>query len=85
MRFTRQEYWSVLPFPPPGDLSDPEIKPAFPAEASGFLTTDPPGKPIISSITGVVSVYHNQLIRESLKKKYKFLTTTPDYELKSLR
>ena len=30
MGFSRQEYWSVLPFPPPGDLSDPEIKPASP-------------------------------------------------------
>ena len=30
MEFSKQEYWSVLPFPPPGDLSDPEIKPASP-------------------------------------------------------
>ena len=31
MEFSKQEYRSVLPFPPPGDLSDPEIKPASPA------------------------------------------------------
>ena len=31
MRFSRQEYWSGLPFPPSGDFPDPGIKPAFPA------------------------------------------------------
>ena len=45
MRFPSQEYWSVLPFPSPGDLLDPEIKPASPALADGFLPTEPPGKP----------------------------------------
>ena len=38
----RQEYWSGLPFPPPGDLPDPGIEPislASPALADGFFTT----------------------------------------------
>ena len=42
MEFSRQEYWSGLPFPSPGDLPDPEIKPmspASPALAGGFFTT----------------------------------------------
>ena len=42
MEFSRQEYWSGLPFPTPGDLPDPEIKPASlasPALASKFFTT----------------------------------------------
>ena len=30
MGFSSQEYWSGLPFPPPGDLSDPEIEPTSP-------------------------------------------------------
>ena len=34
MQFSRQEYWSGLPFPPPGDLPDPGIKPGFPASPS---------------------------------------------------
>ena len=42
---SRQEYWSGLPFPPPGDLPDPGIKPASPALAGGFLTIEPPEKP----------------------------------------
>ena len=43
--FSRQEYCSGLPFPPPGDLPDPGIEPASPALAGGFFTTEPPGKP----------------------------------------
>ena len=48
MEFCRQEYWSGLPFPSPGDLPDPGIEPASlvsPAPAGGFFTTEPPGKP----------------------------------------
>ena len=49
MGFSRQEYWSGLPFPPPGDLPDPGIKPVslyVSWIADGFFTTEPPGKPI---------------------------------------
>ena len=45
MRFSRQEYWSGLPFLSPGDLPDPGIKPVPSALAGGFSTTEPPGKP----------------------------------------
>ena len=46
MGFPRQEYWSGLPFPSPGDLPNPGIKPRSPASlAGGFYTTMPPGKP----------------------------------------
>ena len=47
MGFPRQEYWSGLPFPSPGDLPDPGIEPMSPALAGGFFTTEPPGKPKI--------------------------------------
>ena len=46
--FSRQEYWSGFPFPPPGDLPNPGIEPtspAYPALAGGFFSTKPPGKP----------------------------------------
>ena len=42
MGFSRQAHWSELPFPPPGDLPDPQIKPASlmsPASAGRFFTT----------------------------------------------
>ena len=42
--FSEHKYWSGLPCPPPGDLSDPRIKPSSPALAGGFFTTEPPGK-----------------------------------------
>jgi len=45
MGFSRQEYWSGLPFPSPGDLPDPGIKPRSPAFQADALTTEPPGKP----------------------------------------
>ena len=47
MGFSRQENWSVLPFPPPRDHPDPGVKPvslACPALAGGFFTPKPPGK-----------------------------------------
>ena len=44
MEFSRQEYWSGLPFPTPGDLPDLGINPESPALAGGFFTTVPPGK-----------------------------------------
>ena len=46
MEFPRQEYWSGLPFPSPGDLPNPRVEPSSPALADGFFTTAPPGKPI---------------------------------------
>jgi len=46
MRFSREKYSSGLPFPPLGDLPDPEIEPTSPVLACRFFfTTDPPGKP----------------------------------------
>ena len=46
MGFSRQEYWSGLPFPSPGDLPDPGIEPRSPALQADALTSEPPGKPI---------------------------------------
>ena len=43
--FSRQEYWSGLPCPPPGDLPDPGIEPESPALAGRSFTTAPPRKP----------------------------------------
>ena len=45
MEFPRQEYWSRLPFPFPGDLPHLGIKPETPALAGRFSTTAPPTKP----------------------------------------
>ena len=45
MGFSRQEYWSGLPFPSPGDLPDPGIEPRSPKLQADTLTSAPPGKP----------------------------------------
>ena len=45
MEFSRQEYWSGLPFPSPGDLPDPGIEPLSPALRADALPSEPPGKP----------------------------------------
>ena len=48
MGFSRQEYWSGLPFPSPGDLPDPGIEPRSPALRADALTSEPPGKPVLN-------------------------------------
>ena len=45
MEFSRQEYWSAVPFPSPGDLPDPGIKPGSPTLQADALPSEPPGKP----------------------------------------
>ena len=56
MEFHRQEYWSGLPCPPPGDLPDPEIKSMSPASPTSpelqmdSLPTEPPGKPDVYAL-----------------------------------
>ena len=44
MGFSRQEHWSGLPFPSPGDLPDPEVKPESLALQADAITSEPPGK-----------------------------------------
>ena len=65
MGFPRQEYWSGLLFPPPGDLSHPGIEtasPVSPALTDRFFTTEPPGKPsYYHQFSSVQSLSHVQL------------------------
>ena len=49
MGFSRQEYWSELPCPPPGDLPDPGIEPRSPTLQVDSLPAETPGKPLPSS------------------------------------
>ena len=48
MGFSRQEYWSGLPFPSPGDLPDPGIEPRSPTLQADALTSEPPGKLLLT-------------------------------------
>ena len=59
MEFSRQKYWSGLPFPSPRDLPDSGIEPSSPALQVNSLPSEPPGKPMN---TGVGSLSHLQEI-----------------------
>ena len=48
MVFPRQDFWSGLPFPSPGDLPGPGIELSTHALAGGFFTTEAPEKPVVS-------------------------------------
>ena len=50
MGFSKQEYWSGLPFPSPGDLPDPGIEPRSPALQADALPSEPPGKAMTPAI-----------------------------------
>ena len=47
--FSRQEYWSGLAFPPPGDPPGPRIEPRSPALQAGSLLSEPPRKPLFTA------------------------------------
>ena len=53
MELSRQEYWSGLPLPPPGDLPDPGIKLVSPALEGRFFTAEPLGKPKIQTYVSI--------------------------------
>ena len=59
--FPRQEYWSGLPFPSPGDLPDPGSEPVSPAWQVDFFTLESPGKPI-SLIPPVHPQYNTEFV-----------------------
>ena len=50
MGFSRQEYCSGVPFPSPGDLPNSGIEPGSPTFQADALTSEPPGKPILTHI-----------------------------------
>ena len=63
MRFSRQEYWSGLPFPSPGNLPNPGIKPGSPALEADALTSEPPENKMWNTVKTV--------LRGKLKKRIK--------------
>ena len=59
MGFSRQEYWSGLPFPSPGDLPDPGIKPRSPTLQVDSLPAELPGKPHVSLYSTLIHSIHS--------------------------
>ena len=60
MGFSRQEYWSGLPFPSPGDLPNPGIKPVSPALQADALSSEPPGK-LHSLVQMQTNIFYSQI------------------------
>ena len=56
MGFSRQEYWSGLPFPSPEDLPDPGIEPGSPTQWADALPSEPPGKSTYCNKMEVISL-----------------------------
>ena len=54
MEFFRQEYWSGLLFPSPGDLPNPGIEPGSPSLQADALPSEPPGKPTTQTVSYLV-------------------------------
>ena len=65
MAFSRQEYWSGLPFPSPRDLPDPGIEPRSPALQADSLPSLPPGKPKNIGVGSLSLLQGNFLTQES--------------------
>ena len=63
--FSRQEYLRELPFPPPGDLLYPGIKPGFPALLDDSLPSEPPGKPLAGDLEAGISHQQEFYIRRA--------------------
>ena len=69
MGFSRQEYWSGLPFPSPGDLPDPGIEPRSPALQADALTFELPGK---TTLYKAHTNHWTNLRRAETKRKKEF-------------
>ena len=69
MEFSRPEYCSGWPFPSPGDLPNPGIKPRSPALQVGSLPADPPGKPkntVVGSLSLLQQIFPTQKLNWGL-------------------
>ena len=65
--FSRQEYWSGLPYSPPGDLPNPEIKPRSPTLQVDSLPSEPPGKPKNNGV-GSLSLLQANFLTQKLNQ-----------------
>ena len=65
MEFSRQDYWSGLPFPSPADLPNPGIKPGSPARQADALPSEPPGRSMTLQIVSHYVVYLKHIVLPS--------------------
>ena len=71
MEFSRPEYWSGQPFPSPGDLLDPGIKPGSPALQADSLPTELSGKPVYTFMYVYIYVcLSNGAMKSNMNRAY---------------
>ena len=70
MGFSRQESWSGLPCPPPGDFPNPGIKSRSPALQGDSLPSEPPGKPYLGGLNNCLD--HSCFIKVSILDLFKY-------------
>ena len=66
IEFSRQECWSGLPFPSPGDLPNPGIEPASPALQADSIPSEPPGKPLSAGHMEAILLFSSVQISHSV-------------------
>ena len=88
MGLSRQEYWSGLPFPSPGDLPNPGIEPGSPVFQEDALTSEPRGKPVtfchksgVICISEVIDISPNNLDSSLCPSSPAFLMMYSAYKL----
>ena len=81
--FSRQEYWSGLPFPSPGDLPDSGIESRSPALEADALTSKPPGKPGVRGVCNFLSSVSPQQKFEATDRPVLGLSVTAQLYLAS--
>ena len=69
MRFSRQEYWSGFPFPSPGHLPDPGLKPESPALQADSFSSEPPGKCPVNTSVCIWSVDRDNEVNAAQEEK----------------
>ena len=82
MRFSCQEYWNRLPYPLPGDLPDPGIKPGSPELQADSLSSEPPGKLtysnlFLNNITNLQLAVHFPLRNPLKRVKIDYFVSSP--------
>ena len=74
MEFSKQDYWSGLPCPTPGDLPDPRIEPSLPVSQVDFLPIEPPESPYICLCVYVyIYIYIYGCVCVCMKEKVKVM------------
>ena len=83
MQFSRQEYWSGEPFPPPGDLLDPGIEPRSPTLQVDSSPAEPPGKPRLGRGCDSSDYIPPTLCFQKLRVQPTVASTLPPHEVES--